>query len=109
MDTSFCMCAFGFNAPFLWFLTATAASCSSVVAYSCMWAVAINAKRPGKVIPFHGSNGESEAVARMPVTSGIGWFVIFSTPPTRTLSQWFDLLAIIAPRRAEPEDAHALC
>src|SRR5213593_1923270 len=58
---SFWNCAFGLSAPCLWFFTATAAICASVVPYRCMWARAMSAKTPGKVRPSVCSQLASEA------------------------------------------------
>ena len=80
------MCASGFSAPLAWFLTATAARCSRVVPYSCMWRRAIIANSEAKVLPAFISPEQSPAEARISLTLGVGWEVIFSTPTTSTVS-----------------------
>ena len=44
-------CAFGFNIPFSWFLTATWAKSSSVASNSFRYALAIDANSPGNEAP----------------------------------------------------------
>src|SRR5438093_12007330 len=72
-----------------------------------MWGRGNQCKEAGKVLTVQLFNRLFEGVARMPVTSGVGWFVIFSTPPTRTMSYRFDMMAMIPQRSADPDDAHA--
>jgi len=72
-----------------------------------MWAVAIKANNPGKVMPCHCSKGKSEAMAKNSVTSDVVLWVIFSTPPTITTSYKPESTANIPALRATAEDAHA--
>ncbi len=67
----------------------------------------MRAYNPGKVIPCHCSNGKSEAMARNSVTSGVVRWVIFSTPPTITMSCMPESMAKIPALSAAPDEAQA--
>ena len=89
-------CALGFSTPCLWFFTATAAICASVVPCLCMCARATSAKTPGKVSPSVCSQEASEAYAKYSVESAVGTFSTRSAPPTRTTSEVPEATSITA-------------
>lgn len=59
-------------------------------------------------MPCHCSKGKSEAIAKNSVTSGVVLWVIFSTPPTITMSHKPESTANIPALRAAPEEAQAV-
>jgi len=83
---SFWYCALGLREPCLWFLTATMPICSRVVPNSCMWRRAMRACSAGNVAPKAVSHCWSAAVAWISVDSTSPTSVIFSAPPTTTMS-----------------------
>src|SRR6185503_20405335 len=105
---SFWNCALGFFVPCLWFFTATAAICSSVVPCLAMCARATRANTPGKVSPSVCSQRASEAYAKYSVDSSVVTLSTRSAPPTSTTSDTPLPTSITAWRKAACDDAQAV-
>ncbi len=97
---SFWNWASGFSAPFLWFFTATEAMCSRVVPYSYMWRRAIIAYSPANVAPKTLSHSWSAVDERISAAWTSPTSVIFSAPPTTTMSYMPEAIARRACSRA---------
>ena len=90
---SFRNCAFGLSAPFAWFFTATAASCSCVVPYSWMWRIAIIAYTPGNVRPASRSHSVSPETPSQNRFRTSDTSFMTSTPPASARSTAPDFTA----------------